>query len=282
MVRGKEPLTKTAAARHIVEQRSALQSFRKREEIRRTTRSVVPQRLLDMTALNQQLADNLARVRERIDAAARRAGRSSSEITLVAVTKYVDSAVASSLVQAGCLDLGESRPQELWNKVHNCSGDRIQWHLIGHLQRNKVRRTLPSVHLIHSVDNLRLLEDLDRESAAISRRIDVLLEVNISGDAKKHGFQRSEMEKAVESVPQFPHVKVRGFMGMASREGDIESARSEFRQLRLLRDHLRNQSGMTWIGAELSMGMSGDFEAAIEEGATIVRIGSLLFEGILP
>ena len=231
-----------------------------------------------MAALQQLLASNLAKVRERIDSAAKRAGRSTEEIALVAVTKYVDPEIATALAEQGCLDLGESRPQELWHKVEACSNHAVRWHLIGHLQRNKVRRTLPLVHLIHSIDSLRLLEDLDQESATSGRRTSVLLEVNISGDATKHGFQPADIEQILHGTPAFSHLDVRGLMGMASREGDLSAARSEFRKLRLLRDQIRNT--ISWVGPELSMGMSGDFEVAIEEGATIVRIGSLLFEGL--
>ncbi len=237
-----------------------------------------------MSDLTARLTDNLAVVRECIAAAARRAGRTAGDITLVAVTKYVDAAVASALADAGCLDLGESRPQELWLKAEACAGRSLRWHLIGHLQRNKVHRTLPLVAVVHSVDSSRLLVELDRESAALQRRTPVLLEVNISGDATKHGFQPAEMADALAAAARCANVEVRGLMGMASREGDLSAARDDFRRLRELRDQLRDRlregGGSTIPLNDLSMGMSGDFEVAVEEGATIVRIGSRLFEGI--
>jgi pyridoxal phosphate enzyme (YggS family) len=227
----------------------------------------------------EKLAANLASVRARIDAAATGAGRSAAEVTLVAVTKYVDPTVADALVDAGCQDLGESRPQELWHKVDACRNQNLRWHLIGPLQRNKVRRTLPLVALIHSVDSLRLLQEIDRESAVLGRPTPVLFEVNISGDVTKHGFQPEAMEAALKVAAECRHVEVRGLMGMASREGDLTAARHNFRRLRELRDQLRDRHCVIRL-EELSMGMSGDFEAAIAEGATFVRIGSLLFEGL--
>lgn len=235
--------------------------------------------MADFTA---RLAGNLADLRRRIERAAQRADRSAHEITLVAVTKYVGSPVAAALAEAGCLDLGESRPQEVWKKSENLSTLSVRWHLIGHLQRNKVHRTLPLVHLIHSIDSLRLLEEIDRESALIHRRMPVLLEVNISGDASKHGFSPGEMAQCVQAAGNLKNVQVRGLMAMASREGDLASARNDFRQLRQLRDQLHQQHELQVSLEELSMGMSGDFEVAIEEGATILRIGSVLFEGVIP
>jgi pyridoxal phosphate enzyme (YggS family) len=226
------------------------------------------------------LKQNLAAVQARIAAAARRAGRSASDVTLVGVTKYVDVATACALFDAGCLDLGESRPQELWEKAAACNRPGVRWHLIGHLQRNKVRRTLPLVTMLHSVDSLRLLAEVERESAALHQRTRVLLEVNISGDATKHGFRPEETGEAMRAAARCDHLELRGLMAMASREGDVSAARDDFRRLRELRDRLRADAGPTMLLDELSMGMSGDFEVAVEEGATIVRVGSLLFEGI--
>jgi pyridoxal phosphate enzyme (YggS family) len=226
------------------------------------------------------LAENLSAVRQRIARAAERNGRSPHDVTLVAVTKYVDSATARALVAAGCSELGESRPQELWQKAEACAGLDVHWHLIGHLQRNKVSRTLPLVSMVHSVDSLRLLQELDRESARLGRRLPILLEFNISGDASKHGFSPADAATALGEALQCASVEVRGLMGMASREGDLDSARIEFRGLRQLRDQLNLDVAHDSPIRDLSMGMSGDFEVAIEEGATIVRIGSILFEGI--
>jgi pyridoxal phosphate enzyme (YggS family) len=230
----------------------------------------------------ERIATNLATVRERIADAARAAGRSPDEVRLVAVTKYVDAATTQLLVDAGCRDLGEARPQQLWDKAAALPEPAIRWHFIGHLQRNKVRRTLPLVHLVHSGDSVRLLEELNREAAATSPtvKLPVLLEVNVSGEPAKHGFAADELPPLVESLAAFESLEIQGLMAMAGLDEDPTSARGDFAKLRELRDRLRRE----WAGRfrldELSMGMSGDFEQAIAEGATLVRVGSALFEGL--
>ena len=227
-----------------------------------------------------QIADNLAQLRGRIAVAAERSGRTADAVRLVAVTKAVPADVASALVDAGCLDLGESRPQELWVKAEYLARAEIRWHLIGHLQRNKIRRTLPLVHLIHSVDSSRLLAALDEQAEILGRRATVLLEVNISRDIRKTGLPPDELEGVLERAAQLCNVSVQGMMGMASLAGGIDAARREFARLRELRDRLAANCPTGVSLAELSMGMSGDFEIAIEEGATMVRVGSALFEGL--
>jgi PLP dependent protein len=226
------------------------------------------------------LTENLARVRERIARAEAAAGRSAGSVRLIGVTKYAGPDVAQLLVQAGLTDLGESRPQELWRKAEALADANIRWHLIGHLQRNKIRRTLPLTWLIHSGDSLRLLEALDEESRAGQRNTDVLLEVNISGDAAKHGFSPTELAPLLPTIAAMTGLCVRGLMGMASLEGSLDDARRQFASLRELRDELRKNCPPQINLAELSMGMSGDFEQAIAEGATMVRVGSALLEGL--
>jgi pyridoxal phosphate enzyme (YggS family) len=230
-----------------------------------------------MTDEAARIAENVARVRGRIADAAARSGRPASQITLVAVTKYVSAAMVRPLIAAGCIDLGESRPQQLWEKAAALGDLPVRWHLIGHLQRNKVRRTLPLVTMIHSVDSPRLLAAIEEEPAAT---LPVLLEVNISGETAKQGLAPEAIEPFLAQAAGCRKVAIRGLMGMAGLEGGLETARRDFAALRELRDRLRPRcpTGMTLD--ELSMGMSGDFEVAIEEGATIVRVGSSLFEGI--
>jgi pyridoxal phosphate enzyme (YggS family) len=231
------------------------------------------------------VADNLARVRERIAAAAS-AGRRADEISLVGVTKYVDATHAQELVAAGCKDLGESRPQELWNKCDafqraGASSPPIFWHLIGHLQRNKVARSLPLVKLIHSVDSERLLAAINEaHGAAVNDAppLPVLLEVNTSGEAAKHGLAPGAVEPLLAAASRYPHVAIRGLMTMAALEGGDAVAAKNFASLRGLRDQLKRVAPPQVELHELSMGMSGDFEVAIREGSTIVRIGSLLWE----
>lgn len=229
-----------------------------------------------MIDISARIAENLQAVRARIDAAARAAGREPESVRLVAVTKYTGVEEARSLIKAGCLDLGESRPQELWRKAEEIADPRVRWHLVGHLQRNKVRRTVSVASLIQSVDSLRLLATIHEESRALDRVTPVLLEVNISGDAAKHGFAPVEMPEVVAQLRDYAHVEVRGLMGMASLDGDVDAAGRDFARLRELRDELQTTHPLP----DLSMGMSGDLEAAIAEGATIVRIGSALFEGL--
>lgn len=227
-----------------------------------------------------QILDNVRRVHERIARAAEAAGRSADEIRLVAVTKYAQADDVRTVVAAGCTTLGESRPQVLWQRTAEISLPDVHWHLIGHLQRNKVRRTLPLVSLIHSVDSQRLLRAIDEESATIGVTTPLLLEVNTSGEEQKHGWQADELRRAVPALDQYAHVRVDGLMTMASRTGGLETARQNFADLRALRDELAGRSPEGIELAELSMGMSRDFEVAIAEGATLVRIGSALFEGL--
>jgi pyridoxal phosphate enzyme (YggS family) len=233
--------------------------------------------------------ENVTVVRQQIADAARRSGRSPDDITVVAVTKYVGDNVIADLVAAGCFELGESRPQALWAKSAALA-ERLQqqaapalavrWHLVGHLQRNKVEQTLPLVSLIHSADSLRVLKAVDEAAAGLDRRAEVLIEVNVSGDAAKNGFAPADVAPMLPTINALDHLRVRGLMCMAARDGDAEDARRNFAALRELRERLAiNRPDK--IGLEdLSMGMSGDFETAIEEGATILRIGSALFEGV--
>lgn len=227
-----------------------------------------------------RLSANVDSVRRRMDAAARRAGRSPTEVRLVAVTKYVDADTAAALLRAGCHDLGESRPQELWKKAEVLADLTPRWHLIGHLQRNKVRRTLPLVSLVHAGDSVRLLEEIDAWSRENARQTPVLLEVNISGDAAKHGFTPNELESSLPAIARLDGVVVRGLMAMSGVDSDAEQTRREFAAVRQLRDRLRSIAPPALRWDELSMGMSDDFEVAIEEGATLVRVGSALFEGL--
>ncbi len=227
---------------------------------------------------------NLAGIRARIAEAAARSGRKAEEVTLVAVTKSAGEPAIRALVESGCRILGESRPQQLWERARSLASLPIEWHLIGHLQTNKVRRTLPLIRLLQSCDSPGLIQAVDRcagEGASPQLfRMSVLIEVNISGETAKHGFAPDAIERYFEGAPQLEHVEVRGLMCMAGLEGDLKAARADFAAMRELRDRLRRNCP-EWIRLdELSMGMSGDFEVAVEEGATIVRVGTSLFEGL--
>jgi hypothetical protein len=234
-----------------------------------------------MIELTAKIAENVSRVRGRMAEAAARAGRSADEVRLVAVTKYVGVEEIRALVRSGCTVLGESRAQHLCDVAPLLRDEPIRWHMIGHLQRNKIRRTLPEVDMIHSGDSPRLVEAVDRIAGELSLRMPMLLEVNISGEADKGGFAPEDVEGFLAAV-ELRHVEIRGLMAMASLEGGPDAAHRDFRRLRRLRDRLRRSCPAAVDLSELSMGMSGDYETAIEEGATIVRVGSALFEGVLP
>ena len=228
-----------------------------------------------MPNLDQKIIENLAAIRERMAQAAISAGRSPDDIQLVAVTKYVGLPETAALLEAGCRDLGESRPQQLWEKADHPELAAAHWHLIGHLQRNKVRRTLPLVELIHSVDSLRLLETVNEAAEQLGQRKRVLLEVNCSGEAEKHGLTTSSLMEMLSELPALRHVEVCGLMTMAARTGGEVVAGKNFSALRQLRDVAQQSAPPEVTLTELSMGMSHDFEVA-----TIVRVGSLLFEGV--
>ena len=232
---------------------------------------------MDEARLRAMLADHLAKVEERLRAACRRAGRDRGEVTLVAVTKTVSAEVAAQLHGLGVADLGESRPQELWRKAAALPAT-VRWHLIGHLQRNKVERTLPLACCVHSVDSVRLLQELEAQAATRPGGIEALLEVNASREASKHGFAPEEVQALAPEINKLGNVRVRGLMTMAAYEEDPERCRPTFVMLRRLRDRLREALGRPL--PRLSMGMSNDFEVAVEEGATLVRLGTVLFEGL--
>jgi pyridoxal phosphate enzyme (YggS family) len=229
-----------------------------------------------MAESRERIVANLAAVEDRINTACRRAGRQRSEVTLIAVTKTVSAEVAALLPELGIHDLGESRPQELWRKA--AAGPNVRWHLIGHLQRNKIERTLPMVERIHSVDSLRLLEALEGECWQKARTLPALLECNASREASKHGFAPEDISGLAARLAELRHVRIEGLMTMAAYEEDPERTRPTFQSLRELRDRLAAELGRPL--PHLSMGMSNDFEIAIEEGATLVRLGTVLFEGI--
>ena len=224
------------------------------------------------------LQERLHALEERIRAACERAGRRREEVTLVAVTKTVSVAVAALLPQLGQVHLGESRPQELWRKAAALPS--LHWHLVGHLQRNKIERTLPRVHLLHSVDSVRLLHTLESEAKTTQRKIEALLEVNASCEASKQGFAPAEVSALAVQIAGLKWVHIRGLMTMAAYEEDPERTRPTFTALRSMRDQLRTELGANYALDALSMGMTNDFEIAIEEGATLVRIGTALFEGL--
>ena len=220
---------------------------------------------------------NLSAVNQRIAEAAQRSGRSADDVKLVAVTKYVDAETTAILHAAGAKCLGENRPQVLDEKANELSDLDIEWHMIGNLQRNKVKRTLSHAALIHALDRDSLIDAVAKAAAAQDRTVSCLLEVNVSGEESKHGYAPDEVGAAIERIVTLPSIKLEGLMCMAGLVGDDDDARREFAMLREIRDAHADVRTDNVNLTELSMGMSGDFEIAIEKGATIVRVGSALF-----
>jgi pyridoxal phosphate enzyme (YggS family) len=240
-----------------------------------------PDELNRVTTLETAIDENYRAVQQRITAACRRAGRDPASVTLVAVTKYARLEWVRRLVECGVDELGENRPQQLAERSQQLAAP-VHWHLIGHLQRNKVRSMLPLTTLIHSADSLRLLEAIDRIARESALRPRVLIEINLSGEAAKHGFQLAELMADWDNVLNLEHLQIEGLMTMAAYSPDPETARPAFARLGELRNELQERSrGKAGLQlTHLSMGMTGDFEVAIEEGATLVRIGSALWEGL--
>lgn len=233
-----------------------------------------------MSASQSQILTTLHRavdaVEQRINAACDRAGRKRSAIQLVAVTKTLPDNLIPLLPEAGLDVLAENRPQVLWRR-HELVEGRARWHMIGHLQRNKIERTLPLVELVHSADSLRLLSAINQLALSQGHRVRVLIEVNTSGEENKGGFAPNDLERNIAAINDLRAVHVCGLMTMAPLEEDPEHCRPCFWELRRLRDSLASALAPAHSLTELSMGMSNDFEVAIEEGATLVRIGSALF-----
>jgi PLP dependent protein len=229
------------------------------------------------------IADNLHRINERIARSAGSVGRRADEVVLVGVTKYVGAKEAAELFAAGCKTLGESRPQELWKKHDELKKANVSptWHFIGHLQRNKVARTLGCTNFIHSVDSERLISEINQaclDGHSLLPGVNILLEVNTSGEDAKYGLAADDVERVLAAMSNYPRVFVLGLMTMAALEGGEAEAARNFAALRELRDRLKPSKFHNTVLNELSMGMSADFEVAIKEGATIVRVGSALWE----
>jgi len=227
--------------------------------------------------IEESLRRNVAAVKERIAAAAGRAGRRISEITTVIVTKSVAAEVVRVLIFLGERHFGESRIQDALPKIAEI-GRGPTWHLVGTLQRNKARKALHEFAVIHSIDSVALAQAIDRIAAETGRVVPVFLEVNVSGEETKHGFRGADVAAALDEMRGLASLDIRGLMTMAPYSDDPADARVHFAALRNLRDGLRARTGLSL--PDLSMGMSGDFEAAVAEGATHLRIGTAFFEGI--
>lgn len=222
------------------------------------------------------IEQNLQHVRERIAAACARAGRSPEEVEIVAVTKYVSLATTQAAVAAGIRHLGESRTQDAVPKWKALGADAASWHFIGHLQTNKVREMIGRFPYVHSLDRLSLAQELNKRGVAAGVVTKCFLQVNISGEESKHGLAPDEAADFLNAVVDLPNIEVIGLMTMAPYTENSEETRPVFRGLRELRDRLREKNIPNAPLLHLSMGMSNDYEVAVEEGATFIRLGSTL------
>ena len=226
--------------------------------------------------METDIVSNIRTIRERIAAAATRAGRDPGGIQLMAVSKTVPPERIREAMEAGITLLGENYVQEAREKIP-AVGQNISWHMIGHLQTNKVKYVINLFDWIHSVDRLELARELDKRAGQNNRRLNALIEVNVSGEESKNGVEASHALELVRQVSVLPHLSVRGLMTMPPYSDNPETSRPYFQALRQLRDEI---SGAAIPGIrmdELSMGMTDDFEVAIEEGATIIRVGRAIF-----
>ncbi|CAN5642202.1 YggS family pyridoxal phosphate-dependent enzyme [soil metagenome] len=230
-----------------------------------------------MLTSHHTIAENLALVRSRIHAAAQRVGRDPSTVTLIAVSKTFSPGHVRAAWDAGQRDFGENKVQETEGKTSAITDLPVRWHLIGHLQSNKARKAAGIFSTIHTVDSLDLLERLDAAAAAQGTTPDVLIQADFAGEATKHGAPEGQVEAIARSALEATAVRLRGLMLMPPWNENQEETRPWFARLRTLRDRLVSQ-GMPAASLEhLSMGMSHDFEAAVEEGATMVRVGTAIF-----
>ncbi len=227
-----------------------------------------------MTDEMETMQERIDAVESRLMAALARGGRSRDEVRLVVVSKTYGPERVEEAAALGLITFGENRVQEARQKIPLCRSG-LEWHLIGHLQRNKVRDAVGLFTMIHGVDSLRLLEAIDAEAALQGRDLPLLLQVNVANEVTKYGLAPDEVAAVLEAASTLVHVSVEGLMTVPPFDPDPEASRVHFAALRNLRDELAEQSGFPL--QELSMGMSGDFEVAVEEGATLIRVGSALF-----
>lgn len=219
---------------------------------------------------------NLAEVEKRVRRACERSGRKREEVTLIAVSKTKPVSMIEELLPGGTLDFGENKVQELCSKYEQLPKD-IRWHLIGHLQRNKVRYVVDKACLIHSVDSLRLAQAISEEGAKRQLTVPVLIEVNVAGEESKFGVRPEETEELIRKIAELPAISVRGLMTIAPFVEDPEENRAHFANLKKLNVDIKRKSIDNVSMNVLSMGMTGDYEVAIEEGATMVRVGTGIF-----
>ena len=222
------------------------------------------------------ITENLEQVRKNIDEACRMAGRDPKEVTLIAVSKTKPVSMLKEAYDAGARCFGENKVQEIMDKHPQLPED-IQWHMIGHLQRNKVKYIIDKVSMIHSVDSLRLAQTIEQEAAKHNVCVPVLLEVNVAQEESKFGLKMDEVLPLIETIADFPHIKVQGLMTIAPYVENAEDNRDFFRQLKKLSVDIEAKNINNVSMSVLSMGMTGDYQVAVQEGATMVRVGTGIF-----
>lgn len=226
---------------------------------------------------NMSIAKNLDKVRQNIKDVAQKCGRKPEEILLLGVTKTVDIDVVEEAIELGITDVGENKPQELTRK-YEAIGDKVKWHQIGSLQTNKVKYIIDKVELIHSLDRISLAKEIQKRAEKEDLDINCLVQVNVSKEESKHGIYKEDVENFIrECSSNYDRIKIKGLMTMAPFDASREEIRSVFKDLKELSVKISDMNIDNVEMKELSMGMSGDYEIAIEEGATIVRIGTSIF-----
>ena len=223
------------------------------------------------------IRENMDQVREKIEQACERSGRDVSEVTLIAVSKTKPLEMLQEAYEAGARDFGENKVQELMDKIPNMPSD-VRWHMIGHLQRNKVKYIVDKVYMIHSVDSLRLAEEISKEAVKRNLTVNILVEVNVAQEESKFGAAPEEAARLVLDIAKLPGLCVRGLMTIAPYVENPEENRKYFKNLKQLSvDIMRKNTDNIYVGEILSMGMTGDYTVAVEEGATHVRVGTGIF-----
>jgi len=224
------------------------------------------------------IQENLLKITERISSAAKRANRNASEVRIIAATKDVPAEMIRESVFHGVKDIGENRIQEAESKYDKLSDLPITWHMIGHLQTNKLKKALRMFSVIQSVDSLELAEKISEEAGKAGKSVEILLEINTSGEASKYGIIPEKAEEMAESISMLPNLSLRGLMTVGPLTGDKERIRGCFRLLKSLKDRISARGYPKVELKYLSMGMSDDFEMAIEEGANMIRVGQAIYE----
>ena len=222
------------------------------------------------------LKENYEEVQKKITEACKRAGRNREEVTLIAVSKTKPVEMLSTIYNQGIRDFGENKVQEMCDKMEQLPSD-IRWHMIGHLQKNKVRQVIDKAVLIHSVDTVGLAEQIEKEAVKRDLDVSILLEVNVAGEESKFGFAPEEVEEAAREIAKYPHVHIQGLMTIAPFVENSEENRGVFKKLYELYVDMKRKNIDNVTMNVLSMGMTGDYQTAIEEGATMVRVGTGIF-----